>query len=56
MEGAASLAVEYRPDEELTYTDRYDYYLNQDGSFQALDTSKVTGLISTFDGWTGPIM
>ena len=50
VEGAASLAVEYRPDEELTYTDRYDYYLNQDGSFQALDTSKVTGLISTFDG------
>lgn len=50
VEGAASLTVEYRPDEELTYTDAYDYYLNQDGSFQALDTSKVTGLISTFDG------
>ena len=50
VEGAASLTVEYRPGEQLTYTDAYDYYLEQDGSWKPLDDSKVTGLVTTFAG------
>ena len=50
VEGAANLTAEYRPDEQLTYTDAYDYYLNENGSWKALDDSKVTGLLTTFAG------
>lgn len=45
--GETAFAVEYLPDETLTYTDDYDYYLNEDGSYKALSTSNVKSFVST---------
>lgn len=48
--GETALTVEYLPDETLTYTAEYDYYLNENGSYKALSTDKVENLISTLAG------
>lgn len=48
--GETALSVVYLPDEELTYTDEYDYYQQQDGGYLALATSKVKGFLSTLAG------
>lgn len=45
--GESAFTVEYHPDEELTYTEDYDYYLNDGGSYKALSTDKVEDLIQT---------
>lgn len=45
--GESAFTVEHHPDEDLTYTDAYEYYLNDNGSYQALSTDKVEGLLTT---------
>lgn len=48
--GETAFTVAYRPDEELTYTDAYDYYLEDGGASKALDTAKVEELVDTLTG------
>lgn len=45
--GETAFTVEYHPDEDLTYTDAYDYYLNDNGSYRALSTTKVEDFMTT---------
>ena len=45
--GESAFTVEHHPDEDLTYTDAYEYYLNDDGSYKALSTSKVEDFMTT---------
>lgn len=45
--GETAFTVEHHPDEDLTYTDAYEYYLNENGSYKALSTDKVNGLLTT---------
>ena len=45
--GESAFTVEHHPDEELTYTDAYEYYLNDGGSYKALSTSKVEDFMTT---------
>ena len=48
--GETAFTAEYHPDEDLCYTDAYDYYLNENGSYSPLDTTKVEGVITTLNG------
>lgn len=48
--GETAFTVAYRPDEELTYTDAYEYYLEDGGASKALDTAKVEELVDTLTG------
>ena len=45
--GESAFTVEHHPDEDLTYTDAYEYYLGDNGSYQALSTDKVKDLLTT---------
>lgn len=45
--GETAFTVEHHPDEDLTYTDAYEYYLNDNGSYKALSTDKVNSLLTT---------
>lgn len=47
--GETAFTVEHRPDEELCYTDAYEYYLNDSGSYEPLDSGKVEGLVDTLN-------
>ena len=47
--GETAFTVEHRPDEELCYTDAYEYYLNDGGSYEPLDSGKVEGLVDTLN-------
>lgn len=48
--GETAFTVEHRPDEDLCYTDAYEYYLNENGSYEPLDSDKVEGLVDTLNG------
>lgn len=48
--GETAFTVEHRPDEELCYTDAYEYYLNENGNYEPLDSGKVEGLVDTLNG------
>lgn len=45
--GETAFTVEHHPDEGLSYSDSYEYYLNDNGSYKALSTTKVEGLLTT---------
>ncbi|WP_300282757.1 DUF4340 domain-containing protein [uncultured Subdoligranulum sp.] len=45
--GETAFTVEHHPDEALTYTDAYEYYLNENGSYKALSTTKVEDFVTT---------
>lgn len=45
--GETAFTVEHHPDEDLTYTDAYEYYLNENGSYKALSTTKVEDFMAT---------
>lgn len=48
--GGNTLSIAYLPEEKLTYTDEYDYYLQEGDSCKALSTAKVEGLVTTLAG------
>ena len=48
--GETAFTVEHRPDEELCYTDAYEYYMTDNGQNRELATAKVTGLADTLRG------
>lgn len=45
--GETAFTVEHHPDEDLTYTDAYEYYLSDNGSYKALSTAKVEDFMTT---------
>lgn len=45
--GETAFTVEHHPDEGLSYSGSYEYYLNDNGSYKALSTTKVEGLLTT---------
>lgn len=48
--GETAFTVEHHPDETLCYTDAYEYYLNDNGSYKPLSTAKVEDLVDTLNG------
>ena len=49
VSGGSSFTVEHHPDEGLSYSEEYEYFLVDAEGSRALSTDKVTGLVSTFD-------
>jgi len=48
--GETDFSAVYLPEETLSYTDEYVYYLEADGGYKALSTGKVKGFVSRLAG------
>lgn len=48
--GSTTLAIDYRDEDGLAYSDQYHWFWNQDGTLTALDTSLTSSLLGTITG------
>ena len=47
INGSTSLSIKYLPDENLCYSDSYEYYMDDNGTYQAVSASNVNDLMRT---------